>query len=196
MTVLLLDLDGVVVRGHPEGGRWDKNLERDLGIDPHTVQEKFFRPYFRDITLGRADLFETLARVWPELHVGTDFRTFVDYWFSMDSRLDEPVLGEVATFRGTGGKAYLATVQEHHRARHVWAMVGGHFDGMFYSAELGSRKPEAAFYHKALARLPNVMASDIVFLDDTAENVEAARKAGWRAALFKDVEDLRSLLWR
>ncbi len=85
MTVLVLDLDGVVVRGHPEGGRWDKNLERDLGIDTALVQEKFFQPHFRKIAIGEADLFETLDRVWPELGCKVSARDFVDYWFAMDS---------------------------------------------------------------------------------------------------------------
>ncbi len=52
MTVLVLDCDGVVVRGHREGGRWDKHLARDLGIDAAALQERFFKPHWRAISLG------------------------------------------------------------------------------------------------------------------------------------------------
>jgi putative hydrolase of the HAD superfamily len=194
MTVLVLDLDGVVVRGHPEGGRWDKNLERDLGIDAALVQEKFFQPHFRKIAIGEADLFETLDRVWPELGCKVSARDFVDYWFAMDSLLDDDVLAQVNVWRGAGRKAYLATIQEHHRARHIWNILGPRFDGIFYSADLGARKPERMFYERVMAKLPGVAPSDVLFLDDSLANVEGAAAVGWNAHHFKDSDDLRTAI--
>jgi putative hydrolase of the HAD superfamily len=194
MTVLVLDLDGVVVRGHPEGGRWDKNLERDLGIDAALVQEKFFQRHFRKIAIGEADLFETLDRVWPELGCKVSARDFVDYWFAMDSLLDDDVLAQVSVWRGAGRKAYLATIQEHHRARHIWNILGPRFDGIFYSADLGARKPERTFYERVMAKLPGVAPSDVLFFDDSLANVEGAAAVGWNAHHFKDSDDLRTAI--
>ena len=194
MPVLVLDLDGVVVRGHPDGGRWDKNLERDLGIDASAMQEKFFGPHFQNIAIGEADLFDTLDRVWPELSCKATAREFIDNWFQMDSRLDRDVLGLVDAWRGTGLRAYLATIQEHHRARHIWNIVGEHFDRMFYSAELGARKPDPLFYERVMERLPGVVASDVIFLDDSVANVEAAAASGWNARHFTSSEDLRDAI--
>ena len=65
MTILALDLDGVVVLGHPDGGRWDKDIERDLGIDPRHLRH-FFQTHWAEIVVGEADLFETLERIVPE----------------------------------------------------------------------------------------------------------------------------------
>ena len=87
MTVLVLDLDGVVVRGHREGGRWDKHLERDLGLKPDTLQSRFFQPHFQRIVTGQDDLFETLERIWPQLDCPATPRALVDYWFAADSAL-------------------------------------------------------------------------------------------------------------
>jgi putative hydrolase of the HAD superfamily len=192
MTILALDLDGVVVLGHPDGGRWDKDIERDLGIDPRRLRH-FFQTHWSEIVVGEADLFETLERIWPELASDGNIRSFVAYWFAMDSRLDADVLAQVDAWRGEGRPAYLATVQEHHRARHVWEELGlrSHFDGMLYSAELGARKSERAFFEKARARLPARSADEILFLDDTPANVETARSAGWRAFLHREPDDLR-----
>ncbi|HEY4986539.1 MAG TPA: HAD-IA family hydrolase [Bradyrhizobium sp.] len=194
MTVLVLDLDGVVVRGHPDGGRWDKNLERDLGIDARMVQEKFFRPHFQKIAIGEADLFETLDRVWPELGSRVTAREFVDYWFAMDSLLDDAVLAQVDGWRRGGRRAYLATIQEHYRARHIWNILGAHFDGIFYSADLNARKPERVFYERVMAKLSDNVPSDVLFLDDNLANVEGAVAFGWLAHHFTDAADLRKAI--
>src|SRR5689334_20116876 len=124
MTVLVLDVDGVVVVGHPEGGRWDKNVERDFGLQPAHLQTRFFQPHWKRIEIGEADLFDVLDKVWLVLECRGTPRAFVDYWFAHDSRLDTAVIAEVDAFRVSGGKAYLATAQEHHRAKYIWKTLG------------------------------------------------------------------------
>jgi putative hydrolase of the HAD superfamily len=193
MTVLLLDCDGVVVHGHPDGGRWDKNLERDLGIRADLVQARFFKPHFRKIVLGEADLFAVLERMWPDLETAATPRAFVDYWFAMDSRIDPDVIARVDAWRAMGRKAYLATVQEHHRARHLMNALGlaRHFDGIHYAAALGAAKPDRVFYERTQALLPP---GEVIFLDDALANVEAAAVFGWRAHHFRSADDLRAAL--
>lgn len=196
MTVLVLDLDGVVVRGHPEGGRWDKHIERDLGIKPVHLQERFFGAHFHKVVTGQADLFETLERVWPELECASTPRALVDYWFAADSDLDADVLAQVDAWRAAGNQAYLGTVQEHHRAKYVMQTLGlaRHFDGIFYAADLGAAKPDPLFYQRAHARLPVPSPSSVLFLDDSVKNVHAAADFGWRAFHFKSADDLRAVL--
>jgi putative hydrolase of the HAD superfamily len=193
MTVLVLDLDGVVVRGHPDGGRWDKDIAHDFGMTPEHLQARFFQAHWRRIEIGEADLFDVLHEVWPQLECGGDPRTFVDYWFGKDSRLDTDVLALVDAWRADGRKAYLATVQEHHRAKYIWETLGlhEHFDGMLYSAALGVKKPDAAFFERAIAKIAATSPDEILFLDDRTDNVAAATAAGWRAFLHKDAGDLR-----
>lgn len=196
MTVLVLDCDGVVLTGHPGGGRWDQHIARDFGLTPERLQAHFFQPHWPSIGTGRADLFEVLERVWPQLECRGDAKSFVDYWFANDSAMDERVLAQVDAWRAAGRKAYLGTTQEHHRARYLWQTLGlkTRFDGMLYSAELGAKKPDAAFYAAAQARLPVRDASEVIFLDDLIGNVEAARAHGWRAHHFQTTEDLRAAL--
>jgi len=55
-----------------------------------------------------------------------------------------------------------------------------HFDRIFTSDELGLRKPEAPAF-AAVARELGVLAEEILFLDDTLENVEGALRAGYQA---------------
>ena len=195
MATLVLDLDGVVILGHPDGGRWDKNIECDLGMDPKRLGH-FFRTHFPAVVLGEADLLETLERVWPELECPEDHRSFVDYWFAKDSRLNTEVLDQVDTWRAGGHKAYLATVQEHHRATHIWNVLGlnGHFDDILYSAALGAKKPDPDFFKRAIARLPVTSPDEILFLDDKEENVAAANAMNWRAFHYSIPNDLRKAI--
>ncbi|BCW88282.1 hypothetical protein sos41_14210 [Alphaproteobacteria bacterium SO-S41] len=196
MTVLVLDCDGVIVLGHPEGGRWDKNIARDFGVAPERVQTLFFKRHWPEIEIGAADLFDRLEQVWPELGARGTARDFVDYWFAHDSTVDGAVLAEVDAWRASGRKAYVATVQERHRAAYLWndLNLAAHFDGLLYSAALGAKKPDAAFYERALAKLPVAAAGEILFLDDRADNVAAAERTGWRAFSYAGIEDLRRVI--
>ena len=196
MTVLVLDVDGVVVLGHPQGGRWDRHLARELGIAPEAMQSRFFRPYWRSIVLGQADMMQVLESVWHQLQCDASPHAFVDYWFANDCRINHELLAEVDAWRTRGNKAFLATVQEHHRAKYLWEVLGlqRHFDGMHYSADLGAAKPDRAFFERCHHRLPVTSPRDALFLDDIATNVEAASAFGWRARQYTKLDDLREAL--
>jgi putative hydrolase of the HAD superfamily len=196
VTILVLDVDGVVVLGHPDGGRWDKHLLADLGIAPDDLQMKFFRPRWQPVVLGRADLLSTLGGMWHELESRVTPRAFVDYWFANDSRVDQELLTVVNAWRAAGNKAYLATVQEHHRAKYLWETMGlrSHFDGMHHSAALGAAKPDRAFYERSHAMLQVQPDEEVLFLDDSIRNIEAAAAFGWRARHYTNVGALRSAL--
>lgn len=196
MRVLVLDCDGVVVRGHAQGGRWDQYIRRDLGIDPAILQERFFRAHFQKIVLGQADLYDVLDGMWHEMECATPVRTFVDYWFANDSALDGDVLAQVDAWRAAGGKAWLGTVQEHHRAKYLMEMLGlgRHFDGIHYAAALGAAKPDVRFYERVQAKLPVAAPDEVIFLDDSLKNVEAAAAFGWRAHHFRTADDVRAAL--
>jgi FMN phosphatase YigB (HAD superfamily) len=67
----------------------------------------------------------------------------------------------------------------------------------FVSHELGLLKPEAEIYHRVREQL-DVAAEQILFFDDSRNNVEAARRAGWLAEQIDYLGDtaaqMRSLL--
>ena len=79
-----------------------------------------------------------------------------------------------------GVSVFLATNQEHMRADYLMQQVGlgAHVDGIIYSAALGHRKPAAEFFERAAA-IAGAAPEDIVLVDDTLANIEAARRAGW-----------------
>ena len=58
------------------------------------------------------------------------------------------------------------------------------FQNVFYSYELGLRKPDPSIYQAVDRHLGIKDASQVFFLDDNAANVEAALQHGWKAKQF------------
>jgi HAD superfamily hydrolase (TIGR01509 family) len=60
-----------------------------------------------------------------------------------------------------------------------------HFNGYVLSHEIGHMKPAAPIY-EALERLAGLRGPDLLYLDDRADNIEAALDRGWQAILHHD----------
>jgi putative hydrolase of the HAD superfamily len=191
---IMVDVDGVVI-AHPDGKNWSANLERDLGIVPGTLQDRFFEPHWEDVVHGRAELRNRLAPVLAEIAPTVTCSTLIDYWFTNDAYIDCRLLDELESLRNEGIEAHLATVQEHERASYIWERLGfrSKFDGMHYAAALGFSKPSVDFY-RSIERAAGLAPEAIFFIDDKAENIEGARACGWTAALWTGQQTLRELI--
>lgn len=184
ICAVLVDIDGVLVTGRPEDGLpWSHGLERDLGIPPGLLQKHFFAPYWPDVVTGRAGLRETLAPVLARIAPAVSCEALLEYWFGRDAQLNEALMQEIATLRRGGLIIALASNQEHLRARYLSERLGlgAQVDRFYYSAAIGARKPDAAFYRHIESDLSEPPEA-LLLIDDTAENVHAALQAGWRAA--------------
>jgi putative hydrolase of the HAD superfamily len=184
---LMLDVDGVLIRGRPEDGQpWSTTLATDLGIDPTRLQTAFFRPFWSQIVTGKRGLAETLADCLPRIGAKVTAKDFIAYWFARDARLDPEMLEDVGALRAKGLRVILCTNQDHLRAAYLMQDLGlgAHVDGIIYSATLGARKPEAAFFTAARAQT-GLPPEALLLIDDTRANITAARKAGWRACLWQ-----------
>jgi HAD superfamily hydrolase (TIGR01509 family) len=63
--------------------------------------------------------------------------------------------------------------------------------GTAFSGDLGIVKSDPDFYVRAERHLGLVPRTAVVFLDDTAANVEAAGRYGWTGILFTESSDWR-----
>jgi putative hydrolase of the HAD superfamily len=183
IQALMVDVDGVLVDGRPEDGRhWHTSVEGDLGFTSDSLQEQFFAPYWEDIVLGRAGLMEHLTITLQKIAPHVNPAEFVSYWFERDSRLVAPFLAELSWVRSAGIRVYLATNQEHLRAAYLMEKLGlaAHVDGIFYSARLGAKKPDMEFFAKIQAAV-GLCGEEMLLIDDSRQNIEAALKAGWQA---------------
>jgi putative hydrolase of the HAD superfamily len=188
----MIDVDGVVVNGRPSDGRqWSASLDSDLGLSFDILQDAFFQRHWERIVTGRADLRDCLAGVLAEIAPALTVDQLLAYWFRQDARLNEELLRDLATIRFGGVRAYLATNQEHERARYLMDALGlaAHVDGCQYSAAIGHRKPRPAFFHAVALRV-GLRPEELLLIDDADENVRAAIKSGWRAVRWTGQERL------
>ena len=90
--------------------------------------------------------------------------------------------------------AFSNTNLAHHA---VWSRKFAHafapFEDVYISCTLGARKPEGEAFAR-VARAMKVAEREILFFDDTPENVEGARAAGLQAVLVRSPQDVRDAL--
>lgn len=187
MRTIMMDVDGVLVNGRPaDGAHLFTDLERDLGIPLDLLQREFFALRWPAIVTGQRPLEPELADVLSVIAPDVTAETLIKYWFENDSRIDREVLGAISELRADGRRVFLATNQEHRRASYLMneMRLADHVDGIVYSAALGHRKPATEFYNLATA-FAGTRASDIILVDDTQDNVLAARAYGWSAVHWK-----------
>ncbi len=196
MKVLMLDVDGVLVDGRPRDGRHlFTDLERDLGLSLSVLRSEFFERHWEEIVTGREALLPRLTEVLGKIAPNLEAQTLLDYWFTNDSRLVTGVLDELPHLRRDGIAVWLASNQEHLRARWLMDELGlaAHVDGIVYSAALGARKPTPDFYRLA-ADNAGAVGDEIVLVDDSPANVDAARSAGWCAVHWTGDQKLSRVL--
>ena len=176
------DVDGVLVCGRPSDGRgWKTDLHADLGLTAKDLRAHFFAPFWAEIVTGQRALRDTLATVLPAFAPDISAADLITYWFQNDARLDVPLLAALAEARSHGLSVWLATNQDHERAQYLWRDLGlrDHADGMIWSARLGVAKPNPAFFRLA-AQAAGAKKNACLLVDDSSENVTAARQAGWQ----------------
>jgi putative hydrolase of the HAD superfamily len=174
---VLFDADGVL---QDMPGGWEAGAEPYLG---ERTLEFLRRLYTEELpTLaGQGELLPLLAVALTDFGVAAPLEeVYAAIWLRM-----VPVEQSLAIVRGlrrNGYGVHLGTNQERNRAAHMREVLG--YDALFdvccYSCELGARKPDPAFFAEAARRI-GVDAAAILFIDDGAGNVAAARDAGFAA---------------
>lgn len=193
MRILMVDVDGVVVRSHPVG--WARDLQADLGLSPAVLYAEFFDVHWAEIAVGRASLPARLGPVLERVAPHLTARGLMDYWFQRDADLDAAFLAQLEPLRNTGVDLHLATNQEHERAAFLWKTLGlrDHFTAMHYSADVGRAKPDLGFFDAVAART-GLLSSELTLVDDRPGNVAAAREAGWSGLHWDGTRTLADLL--
>lgn len=193
MKILMVDVDGVLIRSPPGG--WSRDLQADLGLPQHVLETEFFDIHWAEIAVGRASLPARLGPVLERCAPHLTARGLMDYWFRRDAEVDSTFLGQLEPLRASGVALHLATNQEHERAAFLWKTLGlqDHFAAMHYSADVGWAKPDPGFFTTVVARTGYAPA-DLTLVDDRPENVAAARQAGWGGLYWDGTGTLADLL--
>jgi len=172
-----------------------RRYEEDLGLRPGTLNSIMFESRdWREALIGRATLEEFWDAVGPELGLVTaeEIDAF-RHRYRADEAINQSVLSLIRRLHGhyrlavlsnwpPGLKQWLAE----------WDMLD-YFDVVFCSGDEGIVKPEPAAFQITLERM-GVAPAEAVFIDDSPEHLEAARKLGVHGILFTTAEDLEGQL--
>jgi|TARA_B110000881_G_scaffold220145_1_gene244213 epoxide hydrolase-like predicted phosphatase len=207
VKVLLFDLGGVIIDIDPSNTiNTLRSLSKDpsnnfSGLDYRYSKEKspllqiFFEyekgnisdDIFRDgiRKIGNIDASNSkIDSIWNSVIVKI-YRDLLDIIFSLRNRFKIMILSNTNY------------IHKKHFNQLVVEMYGKRFDELFdmvfYSYELGTRKPEKTIYQRVLDDC-KFEGSDILFFDDMKENLEASEMVGMKTFHVRDLASIKKFL--
>jgi putative hydrolase of the HAD superfamily len=179
---ILFDIDGVIV----DAEMFSIQYQKKFGIS-NDLMLPFFKGVFQDCLVGKADLKEELEpwlEKWKWMGTADELLRF---WFEAENKIDYKMVKKVKELRRKGIKCFTASKQEKYRADYIEKEMGfGEiFDGSFYSANLGYKKPDPRFFEIILAKL-KINLEEVLFFDDEQINVDEANNLGIKSFLYTD----------
>lgn len=196
MTKLVWDFGGVLFHWHPPS-----LIRRELphrGDEAERWVKAIFQGYegdWMDFDRGTVEVPELVRRIAARTGLGEhEVQAIVD---GVPGEL-QPIGDTVALLsqlHRQGHRQYYlsnmpAPFADHLEAAHAFV---GWFEAGVFSARVRAVKPERAIFDLAAARFGHDPA-ELLFFDDHAPNVEAARAAGWQAERFTDAAAAAAIL--
>jgi epoxide hydrolase-like predicted phosphatase len=176
-----------------------RSYEEELGLDPDTINSIMFDSQaWQDTLLGRKTTEEFWHLIGPELGLKTaDEVNRFRRRYHADETINEAVLDLIRKLHGRYKLAILSnSPPDLTRWLTDWEMRDL-FEVVFCSGDEGMIKPDPAAFKLTLERL-GVEPGEAVFIDDTPEHVEAARKLGIQGIIFTTAaalkDDLKKIL--
>jgi putative hydrolase of the HAD superfamily len=182
IKAVIFDLDGVIVISN-------QRFSDRLGLNQE-LQDEFFKGKFLDLLVGKGDLKEEIRKYAEKWGWKGTIEELLEYWFRGEHVMDKRVVSAIRELRKNGIKTFLATNQEKYRTAYVKKEMGLLliFDEIFSSSSAGYMKKDPQFWQFVLERIP-VKPKEVLYWDDSGDNVEAAGIAGVRAELYTSFED-------
>lgn len=195
--LVLFDLDGVLLT---PAENFSRAYARQLSLNPGTFTS-FFRGDFEKALVGRADLKVLIKKHSDIWHWSDEPEKLLDLWFTAEHVVNKPAFKLVKELRRSGTLCFIASNQERYRATYIANQIfPNQFDGMFFSSDIGYKKPDIKFFQKVISNLqnnyPGVQTADMAFVDDSSENIDSAKLAGMHGHVYSSASSLDNFLKR
>lgn len=194
VKAIIFDFDGVFVSAETFSAR----LKNEHGISRELLAP-FFRGAFQKCLIGEADLKKEMALVFREWGWMGTLDELLRFWFVAEGFMDKRLINFVRRLKNKNIPCYLATNQEKYRTEYLKKDLGLDkiFNGIFSSAYLGCKKPEAIFYEKVFMSIGDkfsLKTEEAVFVDDDVKNIEGAANFGFQTFLYQNFESFDSAI--
>jgi putative hydrolase of the HAD superfamily len=179
---------GLVLTGPPDPAAWER-LKRTVQADEatfHTAYWKHRHDYDRG-TLNSEAYWRQVAADLGKLLDERQLAELVDADTALWTQPNQPMIDWAAALQRAGIKTGILSnigdaMETGVMARCAWL---GDFTHRTFSHRLKIAKPESAIYLHAAEGLA-VSPAEVLFIDDRAENIAAAREAGMHAVQYTD----------
>jgi len=196
MTVkaLIFDLGNVVIDIDFE--RIFKKWSYYSGVPVEKMQVAFqVDAAYEQHERGEIEGIEYHQHLEQTLEMKLSYEQFCEGWNEiMVAPINETVL-LLESLRGRVPLYALSNANTLHK--HYWEKTYpkelSHFEQVFVSSDMGSRKPEPAIYLQALEFI-GIEPENIIFFDDLAVNVEAATALGLTAVQVHSPQDVKNCI--
>jgi putative hydrolase of the HAD superfamily len=174
IRVLLWDADGVLQHNEQD---WGSRLDEVGGPGFADAVFAAEEPALRGETSLHAALQQAVD-AWPR--PTPSVQDILSLW--EQTVVDHEAMAVVDELRGRGVLTCLATNQQDHRVAWMTEQLDypSHFDRTYWSSRIGLVKPDEEFFRHIVDDL-GIEPGSIGFVDDSADNVAAARRVGLRA---------------
>ena len=186
---VLWDADGVLQQ---VPASWFDLLGEAVGTDEALALLDLLLPQMESAISGAQGMTVLLPKFLEERGLSARLEEISDVWGTIDPL--EGAREVVRSLRANGVGCHLATNQDDLRTSYMRSRMGYDelLDGCFYSCEVGAAKPDERFFRHVADEL-GMDLTELAFVDDTMENVEAARALGVHAILWHDRDGVDAL---
>lgn len=187
VRAVFFDFGGVIMRTEYQSPR--QHLAERFGMDYDDIDKIVFgSESARRASVGEIKEDAHWAQVLKRLkRPASEAKSFQDEFFGGDV-IDRSLVEFIRSLRGKLHTGLISNAWSGLRGFITNQKVIDVFDTVIISAEVGTIKPSARIYEIALEQA-KVGASEAVFIDDVAVNIEACEKVGMQGILFKDPQE-------
>lgn len=155
---------------------------------------------FEELERGEVSRKEFLDRVRPELNHASDSE-IIEAWNAMLYHIDYSTFEYLDKLRPRFKTYVLSNINTYHAEWVDKAMrtasseqdISQYFDCVFYSHEIGHRKPENGAWQTIIEQ-EYINPKKTLFIDDKDENTEAAKTLGFNVLQWNPSHDIRSVV--
>lgn len=194
VDTIVWDFDGVLNKNIVDRRFiWQDGFEDEFGHSVETFSEMIFNDKFAEILIGQMNLLDAVADWAGTVGYQGDLRNVLEFWFQTDYNLDAKMLGWLAASKRSNLRNVMGTNNEPMRTQFIAEDLGfaDRVDRIFASGLMGVAKPDEAFFDMVSDELA-VEPDEMLLIDDSPENIEAAEACGWQVHWF-DGEDYAAL---
>jgi HAD superfamily hydrolase (TIGR01549 family) len=194
--VLLLDVDGVLVKQHK---LFSHAYAEEYGYDKGDF-DKFFAVHHEEALRGKKNYDDLIIEHKDVWRWDKEPKELMGKWYSFgfEENLDLELIKLVEKKRSRNLKVYLATNQETGRAKFLEDRFSDFLDGVFSSSQIGAVKEEPEFFKYVIKQLreeiKGIKPNHVLFFDDDPLNIQAAIAQGIVAHIYKSARQVEKYL--